>query len=270
MTLTGTLTTISVRGVDVSFYEAGSGPAVLYLHGAATLEGFSFLDALTDDFQVIAPFHPGYAPGQEGRGLLGAQDLTVHYMDFIETLQLDRPHLIGFSMGGWLAAELAVFYGGRLGGVALIAPAGLRTDNIPCTDLGAIAPVDLPSYLAHDASIAARYFPGGDAAPAESVFEADRAREAAAQALIEAPVGMGHPNMGRWLHRIKNPVKVYWGAEDRMVSSAYLHRWAAAIPHADQQMIEKAGHLVMFERPGMMDDVVDFFWRSGVKAEQLK
>ena len=253
---------VAVRGVETAYYAAGSGPSVLYLHGAATLEGFSFLDALTPEFRVIAPHHPGYAPGQEGGGLLGAQDLIVHYMDFIEALNLDRPHVFGFSMGGWLAAELAVFYGDRLGALALAAPAGLRTRDIPVPDLAAVAPSDLPSYLSYDARVAARYFPGGEAGPGEAAFARTRAREAAAQELVEKPVGMGHPNMARWLRRVKNPVKIYWGAEDRMIPAAYAERWGGAIPHAEKMIIDGAGHLAMLEKPEMMEDVADFFRRA--------
>lgn len=256
--LSDTTYTCLCSGVEASYSISGRGPDLLYLHGAATLEGFTFLEQLTDRFRVIAPYHPGYAPGQEEKGLLGAQDLIVHYADLIETLGLDAPHVFGFSMGGWIASELAVFFGNRIGRIALVAPAGLRTPDIPAPDLEVIAPSDLPSYLAHDPEVAGRYFPGGQQAPSEKEFMADRVREAAAQQALEAPFGMGHPNMGRWLHHIVNPVKIYWGAQDRMVPPAYAARWKAHLPGAEICLLDQAGHLVMLERPDMLDDLASF------------
>ncbi|MEM9600681.1 MAG: alpha/beta hydrolase [Pseudomonadota bacterium] len=260
MTFQDKLKTVDVRGVETRYYEGGSGPDLLYLHGAATLEGFDCLAPLTEQFRVIAPYHPGYGPGQYGKSLVGAQDLIVHYADFIDALNLKPPHILGFSMGGWIAAELAVFFGHRLSAIALVAPAGLRTDEIPCPDLPAIAPHELPSYLTHDPKIAASYFPGGARVADEPAFFEDRAREAAAQDALEVPFGMGHPNMGRWLHRITNPVKLFWGAEDRMVPPAYAERWKAHLPQAELALIEGAGHLVMNEQPTcLFSDLEDFF-----------
>ncbi|MEO1018971.1 MAG: alpha/beta hydrolase [Pseudomonadota bacterium] len=262
MTFQDTLKTVDVHGVETRFFEWGSGPDLLYLHGAATLEGFNSLMPLTEQFRVIAPYHPGFGPGQDGRGLMGSQDLIVHYADFIDALNLEPPHVLGFSMGGWIAAELAVFFGSLLGAIALIAPAGLRTNKIPCPDLIDIAPLKLPGYLTHNPAIAASYFPGGDNVANEDDFVEDRAREAAAQDSLEQPFGMGHPNMGRWLHRITNPVKLYWGAEDRMVPPAYAERWTAHLPQAELALIEGAGHLAMNEQPSRLFPDVENFFRA--------
>ncbi|MEO0398694.1 MAG: alpha/beta hydrolase [Pseudomonadota bacterium] len=262
--LSDTLATIDVCGVKTAYMVAGQGHPIVYLHGAATLEGFSFLESLTDRFRVIVPYHPGYGPGQDGDGLLGAQDLIVHYMDFIEAIGLERPHLFGFSMGGWLAAELAIFYGEHLGSIVLAAPAGLEIESIPCPDLGDIPLSEFPAYLAHNVSVAERFFPGGEAAPDEAVFDIDRARDAKAEALLARPFGMGHPNMERWLRRIKNSVKIYWGKEDRMVPAAYLDRWLKALPGAEHMLIGNAGHFVMLEQPAVLNDVAAYFTRVGV------
>lgn len=220
--------TRDIRGIETVIKAVGDGPPVLFLHGAATIEGFGFARGLADRFRVLCPSHPGM--GFSGPGpMAGLQDVLIHTLDVMDALGLDRPHVVGFSMGGWLASELA-----------------------------AVAREDLPGALAHDPQVALRYFPGGDLAPSPEDFGAARDKEMATLGGILGPFGMGHPNLARWLGRITNPTLIVWGAEDRLLPAGQAPEWQALLPDARVHLVPGAGHLVMQEKPAVMGRIGDF------------
>ena len=115
-----------VGDLDVAYRRAGSGEPVLFLHGAgSTRMWLPFYERLSQSVDLIAPEHPGFGDTAFPDWLDGFDDLVLHYRDFLELLSLERVHLVGFSLGGWIASELAIFYPERLKSLTLITPAGL-------------------------------------------------------------------------------------------------------------------------------------------------
>ncbi|MCX5514774.1 alpha/beta hydrolase [Kaistia algarum] len=248
-----------IGGVKTVVKAIGKGKPVLFLHGASTLEGFDFAEGLADRFRVLAASHPGWGYSGDAPHIVGMSDMVLHYLNLLDALDLDeKPHLMGFSMGGWMASELAAVGRERFDKVVLVAPAGLNDPAHPATNLGAVAPQDLPGYLAHDVSVALRYFPDGtDAAFAEG-FGADRAREGETLGRLLAPFGMGHPNLRRFLARITNPALVVWGTEDKLLPASQAPLWIEALPDAQLLLVEDAGHFVMQEKPETLAKIGDF------------
>jgi pimeloyl-ACP methyl ester carboxylesterase len=247
-----------IDGVDTVVKAIGAGPAVLALHGAATLEGHDWARGLADRFRVYLPFHPGFGESGPAPHITGMQDVVVHNLRLVAALGLDRPHLVGHSMGGWMAAEMAAVAGERFGKLVLNAPAGLNHPDHPATDLAAVAPQDLPGYLAHRIDVAVRYFPGGSDCPPLPEFLAAREKEGAALGNILKVHGMGHPNLGRWLGRIPNETLVFWGDHDRMLPASQAPVWAARIPKARVHIVKDVGHFAMQEDPASVTAIGDF------------
>ncbi|MBN9032161.1 MAG: alpha/beta hydrolase [Rhizobiales bacterium 63-7] len=250
--------TLDIDGVSTVVKAIGEGPAVLALHGAATIEGHDWARGLADRFRVYLPFHPGFGESAEAPHVNGMQDIIVHNLRLISALGLDRPHLVGHSMGGWMAAEMAVVAGERFNRLVLNAPAGLNHPDHPGAALSSIAPDAFPAYLAHRAEVAARYFPGGAECASVEDFVAAREKEGPALGNILKVHGMGHPNLGRWLSRIPNETLVVWGEKDRMLPASQAPLWVAAIPHARLLMVEEVGHLAMQEDPRIVTAIGDF------------
>lgn len=248
-----------IGGVHTVVKAIGKGKPVLFLHGAATLEGFDFAEGLSDRFRVYCPSHPGMGYSGDAPHVSGSMDLIIHYLNLLDAMDLpEKPHLIGFSMGGWLATELAAVAGDRFDRVVLLAPAGLNDPDHPATDLGSIAPQDLPGFLAHDSKVALRYFPDGTDAGFAEKFGADRAREGETVGRICAPFGMGHPNLSRMLARIANPTLVAWGDKDRLLPASQLPLWVEQLPNGHALLIEGAGHLLLQEQPDSVTKIGDF------------
>ncbi|MGO7335645.1 alpha/beta fold hydrolase [Rhizobium leguminosarum] len=250
--------TQDIDGISVVVKAIGVGPAVLALHGAATLEGYAWARGLADRFRVYLPFHPGFGESGEAPHLTGMQDMVVHNLRLVEALGLSRPHLVGHSMGGWMAAEMAAVTGERFARLVLNAPAGLNHTDHPGADVAAIGPEALPSYLAHNVDVALRYFPGGAECPPLPEFLAAREKEGRALGNILKVHGMGHPNLGRWLSRIPNETLIVWGDKDRMLPPSQASIWAERIPNARTLIVANAGHFAMQEDPCTVTAIGDF------------
>jgi pimeloyl-ACP methyl ester carboxylesterase len=248
-----------IGGVHTVVMAAGSGKPVIFLHGAATLEGFDFVAGLTDRFRVYCPSHPGMGYSGEAPHIADMTDMILHYLNLMDAMGLDeKPHLIGFSMGGWMATELAALARERFDRVVLMAPAGLNDPAHPATNLGDIAPQDFPGYLTHDVTGALRYFPDGTDPEAGAAFGAARGREGETVGRLCAKFGMGHPNLRRFLARITNPTLVIWGSEDRLLPASQAPLWVAALPNGELASIDGAGHLLAQEKPETMTRIGAF------------
>jgi pimeloyl-ACP methyl ester carboxylesterase len=250
--------TLNINGIRTVVKAIGGGPAVLALHGAATIEGNEWARGLADRFRVYLPYHPGFGDSDPAPHLTGMQDMVVHNLRLVAALVLDRPHLVGHSMGGWMATEMAVVAGERFGKLVLNAPAGLNHPDHPATDLAAIAPQDLPGYLAHNVDVALRYFPGGSHCPPLEQFLAARGKEGDALQNVLKVHGFGHPNLGRWLSRIPNETLVVWGEHDRMLPAGQAPIWAERIPNARTLGVPGVGHFAMQEDPKTVTAIGDF------------
>ncbi len=133
---------VAVQEQTVSVWEnrispkvqvAGSGPPVVFLHGAYGLTWDPFLDGLAEHFTVYAPEHPGTTLGDPDgiKPLDNLWDLVLYYDELFDQLGLDNPTVIGHSFGGMVAAEIAACYPQRVGKLVLLSPIGLWRDDVP-------------------------------------------------------------------------------------------------------------------------------------------
>src|SRR5437764_7197426 len=147
-------------GGRVHLLRGGTGEPVLFLHAAGGAgQWHEFHELLARRFEVFAPDHPGFGGSDELADVEGMDDLVFHYLDVIDRLGLDRPHVVGASFGGWLAAELAVAAPHRIGSLVLLSPAGLRLPDHPVTDIFFLTPQQLVGTLFQDTTKAAAVFP---------------------------------------------------------------------------------------------------------------
>ena len=124
-------TTLDVAGTPVAVRRKGTGRPLLFLHGAGfTGQWLRFHEALAQGADVIAPEHVGFGGTPLQDWLDGFDDLVLHYDDLRATLGLDEPFdLVGYSLGGWIAAAYATFYPEKLRSLTLITPAGFPLEG---------------------------------------------------------------------------------------------------------------------------------------------
>jgi pimeloyl-ACP methyl ester carboxylesterase len=248
----------------IEVLEAGDGPPLVYLHGAGGIPAWDGpLPLLARHFHVYAPLLPGFGQSIGLEALDEQWDLFFHGFDALEALELERPYVIGDSLGGWLAAEMAALRPRRIGRLALAAPLGLWRDEAPVVDLFGMMTHELVPYLFHDVRC-----PAAQSMLAISGLlsdKDDRTEEQVEQliALIRgfrtvAKFLFPIPERGlvRRLPRITAPTLVLWGEHDRFVDPSYADLFAARIPDSRIARIPNAGHLIGAERPEAYADAV--------------
>ena len=250
---------VKIRDATIRLHRAGKGPTVLFLHGAGGYaQWLPFFDALADGYELLVPEHPGFGASDDPPWIRNVSDMAMFYLEFIETLGLDRVHLVGHSLGGWISAEILIRDRARFKSLALLAPAGIRVEGVPAGDTFIWAPDEAMRNLFHNQVLA-------EAALALPL--SDEQKEILLKNRFTA-TKLGwqprwfNPDLERWLHRIKLPSLVLWGDDDRVMPPAYATRWAERLPDARVVMLEECGHLPHIER----SDVTASHVRSFLKG----
>jgi pimeloyl-ACP methyl ester carboxylesterase len=245
------LRTVQSPRIPVRYYEGGKGPSLVFLHGAGGLDlDMGFLDALGEKFHVFAPLVPGYGDSEECPELRDMLDFTLHTWDVVGALGLKDPILVGFSMGGMIASEMAAIAPHDVSHLALIAPVGLWLDEHPIADIFALLPYQLPQYLFHDEAAGAKVLSAGaDLSDPKflQAFLVRNARQLGAASKIMFPI----PDRGlvTRLYRIQAKTVLIWGDSDRLIPPVYAQAFLKGIAHADLTIVPEAGHVVSYEKP---------------------
>lgn len=238
-----------VGDVDaLELHEQGDGPPLLFLHGIRGLDHHgAVLDGLARDFRVLAPSHPGFGRSALPDWCDTVDDLVCVYLELIDDLGLRDLAVVGCSLGGWIAAELALR--APLAQLVLVDAVGIRVGGREERDIADI-------YALSAAEVARLAFSNPDLAAGFASIEGKSQEELAIIARNQdAGVLYGwepyfcNPKLLRRLRRVTAPTLVVWGADDGIVTTDYGRAYAAAIPGARFQAIAAAGHAPQLEQP---------------------
>jgi len=261
---TATTTRITTRrGLAADVVEFGTdGPPLVFLHGAGGhLAHEPMLETLGESFHVYAPVWPGYGPDNTETALEDMLDFTLHGWDVVDQLNLDRaPHLVGHSMGGMIAAEMAALNPGSLDRLVLVASAGLWLDEHPITDIFAMLPFELAEVLFHDPVAGEKLLTAGQDFSSDGAlteFMVGNARRLGTAGKILFPI----PNrrLSKRLYRITNPTLVLWGDDDRLIPPAYAAAFAEAIANVRLERLAECGHMIPHEQPAVAATLIKDF-----------
>jgi len=254
---------LELDGGSIHLLRAGVGPPLLFLHaggGAGVWHPFHGL--LARSFDVIAPDHPGFGSSDDMPQVEAIDDLVYHYLEVLDRLGLERVNVVGGSLGGWIAAELAVHSPERIERLALLGAAGLRVPGHMATDLVLMTPDQVVAALFKHPEAAAGMFP----AEPDVDFILAAYRDQAALARYGWAPYLNNPKLERRLHRITAPTLVLWAGEDGVIPIEHGRRYAERIPDATLQIVEDCGHAMYFERTEAFADAVTEFLLSGSES----
>jgi pimeloyl-ACP methyl ester carboxylesterase len=244
---------VDVAGVDTAVLVGGEGPLLLFLHGASTFPGFAFAERWTSRFRVVLPFHPGFGPSLDDPAVETLHDLRIHTLDLLDAIRIERSHVVGHSLGGWLAALLAAEQPGRVDRLVLVAPAGLDVPEHPTTDLFRVSPEKLPPLLVHDAAVLETMLPSPPTV--DQVIEQYREMSTVARLLWARS---SDPKLGRLLRRVRAQTLLVWGREDRITPIGQLDAWGALLPRSERLVLEHCGHLPLHEKAEAAERIAAF------------
>jgi pimeloyl-ACP methyl ester carboxylesterase len=251
--------TITVDGATIRLLRGGptdaAGQPLVFLHGAGGHTGWmAFLEELSQRFAVFAPEHPGFGQSDDPPWLDNVGDLAYFYLDFLRALGLERVHLMGTSLGGWIAAELAVRDTARLASLTLVGAVGVTAEGEPIPDIFRM-PVEenLHRFYADQERAARRV---GDMAKVDPELAAKN--RGTVTRLAYRP-RFYNPDLGKWLHRIDVPTLLLWGAADGLVPPKFGEAYRALIPGSRLVVLPAAGHAPFDEqRDGFLAAFYDF------------
>ena len=240
-------TKMEFGGVPLEVSRKGSGPPLLLLHGGGgPMMGLPFTDKLAKNFEIIAPTHPGFGGTRAPDHFDGMEDLKYFYLDLLDALDINDAVLMGISMGGWLAAELATISCAQFSKLVLVDAVGVKiggpTDR-DIVDVWGIPPEEATRIMWHDPEKAPKM--GGLSDEAISEIAANRI----ALGLYTWEPYMHNPKLTHRIHRISVPTLVIWGASDGLVKPDYGQAYAKLIKGAKFVAISEAGHSPHVEQP---------------------
>jgi pimeloyl-ACP methyl ester carboxylesterase len=254
--------TVTVRDVRIRLFRAGSGKPVLFLHGAGGVPAWlPFFDSLAADHDLLVPEHPGFGGSDDPAWIRHVPDVALFYLDFLETVGLKDVHVVGNSLGGWIAAEIAIRDISRFKSLTLLAPAGIRIKGVPVGDNFIWSPEEQARNLFADQAFAELAL---NAPLTDEQADAMLKNRFAATKYGWQPRWF-NPDLEKWLHRIKVPAHVLWGDSDRLLPSAYVELWKERLPDARVTMIKSCGHLPHVEKAEEVSRAVKAFI-DGVSA----
>jgi pimeloyl-ACP methyl ester carboxylesterase len=253
---------LELAGGRVHLLRGGAGEPVLFLHAAGGAGAWLPFHAQLAGagFEVIAPDHPGFGQSDDFPEVEAIDDLVYHYLDVLDGLGLARPHVVGASFGGWIAAEVAVHSPHLIGSLTLLSAAGLRLPDHPVADVFLMPPAKLAAALFHDPPPPAPAPLAGAPPDLDAIITAYR--EATSLARFSWVPYLSDPKLERRLGRITAPTLVVAPSDDRLIPVEHARRYAALIGGATYSEVADCGHAMYFERPAEFASMVASFLAS--------
>jgi pimeloyl-ACP methyl ester carboxylesterase len=249
--------------VEVSFTQSGEGHPVLLLHGGGgplTVSGFADLLAGQRPARVIVPTHPGFGGTPRPEWPATVPDLAALYVALLAELGLDDVTVIGNSIGGWIAAEMALMDTSRISRFVLVDAVGIDVPGHVVADFFSLTPRQVAELAYHDPD---RFGvdPSKLSPEALRVMAGNRATLA-----VYAGTSMSQAALAGRLASVAKPTLVVWGDSDRIADVDYGRAYAAAIPGARFELLKDTGHLPQIETPGQLIDAVWAFAVTNIKT----
>jgi pimeloyl-ACP methyl ester carboxylesterase len=241
------LKTVKIADVDLDVFEAGQGSPIFFIHGASGFtERQPFVAPLSARRRLIAPSHPGFGKSSLPDWLDSIDDIAHIYLELMDTLGLDKADIVGCSIGGWIAAEMATKVPERVGKLVMVGPVGVKVgsaDKLDIPDIFAMPQADVNKLVFHDPA----NVPDISKMPDDELAIMFRNRETTALLVWEP--WMHSAKLKHRLHRVKAPALFIRGVSDGLVSADYLKAYAALLPNARMLTIPAAGHAPHLEQP---------------------
>jgi pimeloyl-ACP methyl ester carboxylesterase len=255
---------IEVQGIATHLFEAGpaTAPALLYLHGTSlgTL-WLEYHERLARDFHVFAPDIPGFGLSERPDWMRDMSDYLLYIRDLLNTLEVRQIHLVGHSLGGWMAAEFAVWYPERVRSLILANAAGIRVRGAPIADLFAMNPQEILTACFDNLMAAAPLIPAEIGT--DYLMQMYNERTTLASLAWNPHFD---PKLARRLQTLSCPTLIIWGANDRLIPPVYGTTLHELIPGSHLVLLEGTGHMPMFELPEIWTRTIRDFLQREVNA----
>lgn len=242
---------VSIRDglYEVRYFSAGQGESLLFLHGSGGLTWGPFLDQLAENYAVTAPEHPGYGESSGLDHLEDITDLALYAGDFCDAVGIETAHVIGHSLGGMLAAEMAVVQAQYVDRLVICNAIGFWRDDAQVLDYIITPPEELMPAVFHDleSPVVLETFKPPETPEEMQDMLYERTKSFMAAGKFAWPI----PDRGlkRRIHRIKAPTLIIWGESDGLVPPVYAEDFKSGIKDSRVVIMKNTAHMPMYEQP---------------------
>ena len=247
-TISANESTVRIGEHDVQMFSGGSGPPLLYLHGPMGNAGWQpFHQALAQNYTVHSPSQPGFNGTPRPRWVSTLTDLAHFNLEMVQRLGLTNYVLVGHSMGGWVAAEMAAMGQENLKGLVLIDAAGIRPKQGEIAEIFMVSAQARASLRFHDPS----QVPNSEEYTREMTTEealVDHANREMASRLCWKPY-MHNPSLPFYLAKVNIPSLLIWGRQDAIIPVECGDLYHDALSNSTLKVIDNCGHLPQIEKP---------------------
>ncbi len=252
--------TIDVAGKPTVIMHAGEGEPFVYLHSALgeSMMWLPFFQSFARKFKVYVPTHPGFGKSGGFEQIADIEDMAFHYIEMFDALGLEQVCLGGVSLGGWIAAEIAVRWPERVKKLWLADAPGLWVEGMPLGDLFRHSQNrdKLRELLFFDPQSALAALVIKDQPDDLMMLYAYQAMTVLARMVWTRPYD---PKLAARLKRIACPTLLLWGDHDKLVPPAFGAEYQKHIPGSELKLLKDCGHLPMFEREAEFVETITRF-----------
>lgn len=239
--------------VPVTVTDQGDGRVCLLLHGGGgpqTMQRFAGLLADTLGVRVVLPVHPGFAGSARPERLVAVSGLSDLYVALLDELDVHDVVVIGNSIGGWVASELALLHSPRVSAVVLLDAVGVEVPGHPIADFFSLSLEHMTALTFHDPE-KFRIDPAALPPAVRAALPGNRASLG-----VYAGPTMSDPTLAARLADIDVPALVLWGESDQVADIAYGQAFARALPDAEFRLLADTGHVPQVETPHVVVDAI--------------
>ncbi len=247
---------VRVGETELVVLKRGQGKPLLYLHGELGFEGWcKWHEALAAKRTLIVPLHPGFGRSQAADWIMDMRDLAAFYSRFIREQKLAPVDVLGFSLGGWIAAEMAVANCGQLNKMILAGAAGLRPPQGEIMDMYTVTARKFLDRNVHDREGTVEFATIYGGSPELTRQQAGAQWEAwedarAASARVAWKPYMFTQSMSHLLENVIGlPTLIVWGRQDQVVPLGAGQLYHEKIAGSKMVTFDQCGHMPAIEKP---------------------
>jgi pimeloyl-ACP methyl ester carboxylesterase len=242
--------------LTVSAVDAGRGRSALVLHGGGGPETVAPITAhLAETMRVLAPVHPGWNGTDRPQWLSSISDLAAVYLDLLAGEDLRDVLVVGNSIGGWLACEMAVRdTGSAVGALVLIDSVGIEVAGQPVRDVFSLSPREIVDCTFHDGE---RFY--RDPSQMDPEQAATMQANMATLRMLAGDPYMHDPGLRERLAEVTLPALAIWGDSDGIATPDYGRTLARSLGECRFELVADAGHLPQLEQPDAVFALIDSF-----------
>jgi pimeloyl-ACP methyl ester carboxylesterase len=234
---------VEAAGTRLQLVKGGTGEPLIILHGEMGYPGWlRYHEALAQQHTLYIPLHPGFGKSEPLDWIMNMRDMAGWYLDALDDLGLGRVPMIGLSLGGWLAAEMATMCPEPFKRLVLVGAMGIRPPSGQIYDMflevakefitaSFVNPANTPEFQ--------HICPATPTPEQVEVWEV--AREEACR-LGWRPY-MHYPSLPHLLRRLRKlPTLIVWGRQDAIVPLSAGELYHASIPGSELVILDNCGH----------------------------